>query len=315
MALQNFKKDSTGAAVVVQPDVLVSGTLGALNASVELVLSVDGSATFQLASTSTLVGTIQFQGTVNGTDWGAVNGTVSGTNTPTPTHVNPAPGAIFRLTPAGLARVRVIVTAYTSGSAGVAGLATPLSNGIYANQRLPVSTSPRAEKTMQIVHSGRLTVAATADAATAGRLWLINPVGSAVTLALRRAELITVPTAATAFPSAPRITLERVTFTGTASGATIPPAVRDSSEQAAVGSVRTASTGLVLTAGATAYGFAIAPVLTAVGAAVPVVQEWEPSETGQLILRAGQGVVVRQPDAGTTADTRAFWVNLSWDEY
>ena len=173
----------------------------------------------------------------------------------------------------------------------------------------------RVKQAVAVSHSGRLTVGAAADAATGGRLWLINPVGSAVLIELRRVEMSSSPVAVTAFITAPRVTVERVTFTGTATGAQITPAVRDTTDSALVGSLRTASTGLTLTAGAIAYGFVVANVLTGVGTHVPPLQEWEPAENGRLVLRAGQGVVVRQADVGTTGDTRVFAVNLAWAEY
>jgi len=183
-----------------------------------------------------------------------------------------------------------------------------------AGELLTTDTN-RVKQSVGVAHSGRLTVTVAADAATAGRLWLINPVGSAVLLELRRVEMSSAPIAVTAFVTSPRITCERVTFTGTATGAQITPAVRDTTESALVGSLRTASTGLTLTAGAVAYGFMVVPILTGVGAAVPQFQEWEPAEAGRLVLRAGQGVVIRQADAGTTADTRVFQINLAWAEY
>lgn len=180
---------------------------------------------------------------------------------------------------------------------------------------LLVTDTYRNKVALGIAHSGRLTVGAAADAATAGRLWLINPVGSAILIEVRRVEFSSAPIAATAFVTSPRVTVERVTFTGTASGAQITPAQRDSTEATLVGTLRTASTGLTLTAGAAAYGFTVVPILTAVGAAVPSLQEWEPNEAGRIVLRAGQGIVIRQADAGTTADTRSFVVNLAWAEY
>lgn len=166
-----------------------------------------------------------------------------------------------------------------------------------------------------IAHTGKSTVTAAADGATVGRFWLINPVGSTILIEVRRVEFSSAPIAATAFVTSPRITVERVTFTGTASGAQITPAVRDTAEVALQGSLRTASTGLTLTAGAVAYGFTVVPILTAVGAAVPMLQEWEPNEAGRLVLRAGQGIVIRQADAGTVSDTRAFAINLAWAEF
>jgi len=192
--------------------------------------------------------------------------------------------------------------------------ATSVARVTTAGELLTTDTN-RLKQSVGIAHSGRLTVTVAADAATGGRLWLINPVGSAVLIELRRVEMSSAPIAVTAFVTSPRITCERVTFTGTATGAVIAPAVRDTTETALVGTLRTASTGLTLTAGAVAYGFMVVPILTGVGAAVPQFQEWEPAEAGRLVLRAGQGVVIRQADAGTTADTRAFQINLAWAEY
>ena len=165
--------------------------------------------------------------------------------------------------------------------------------------------------------SGRLTVLAAAHAATAGFFWLINPVGSAVIVYVKKLIATAAPTAVTAFPSTPRITVERITFTGTASGAAITPAKRDSTDVANVGSVRTASTGLTITAGAVIGDFSVPAVLTGVGVAVPIDQYlYEPSkdEDDQLVLRAGEGIVVRQADAGTASDTRLLLVFGAWEE-
>lgn len=178
-----------------------------------------------------------------------------------------------------------------------------------------ITDSNRVKQSVAIAHTGKSTVTVAADAATAGRWWVINPVGSSILIELRRVEFVSAPVAATAFVTSPRVTVERVTFTGTASGAQVTVAQRDSTDTALVGSMRTASTGLTLTAGAVCYGFTVVPILTAVGVAMPSLQEWEPAENGRVVLRAGQGIVIRQADAGTTSDTRAFQVNLAWAEY
>lgn len=180
---------------------------------------------------------------------------------------------------------------------------------------LYITDSNRIKQSVGIVSSGRLTVGAAADAATGGRLWLVNPIGSAVLLEVRRIEFSSAPTTATAFPTSPRFTVERMTFTGAPTGAAITPAVRDTADPALIGTVRTVSTGMTITAGAAAYAFTVAPILTAVGAAVPVLLEWEPMENGRLVLRPGQGIVIRQADAGTTADNRAVQFQMGWAEY
>lgn len=164
--------------------------------------------------------------------------------------------------------------------------------------------------------SGRLTVLAAAHAATAGFFWLINPVGSGVTCVLKKLMAMAVPTAITAFPSAPRVTAERVTFTGTASGAQLTAAKRDSTDANAVCTLRTASTGLTLTGGAVITSFFVPPVLTGVGVAVPAEQYLYDStdEDDYLVLRPGEGIVFRQADAGTASDTRVIVISLSWEE-
>jgi hypothetical protein len=164
--------------------------------------------------------------------------------------------------------------------------------------------------------SGRQTVLAAAHAATAGFFWLINPVGSSVVCYIKKLFATSVPTAVTAFASSPRITVERVTFTGTASGATITPAKRDSTDAANTCTVRTASTGLTLTAGAIIADFTVPAVLTAVGIAVPVDQWFYDAgdDDDYIVLRAGEGIVVRQADAGTASDTRLLLVFGAWEE-
>lgn len=144
---------------------------------------------------------------------------------------------------------------------------------------------------------------------------MINPVGSTKVAQVRTINLGFSPTAATAFVSSPRITVERVTFTGTASGASITLAQRSSADAAATCSVRTASTGLSLTAGAILFSALCPSIMTAVGPWM-IEQDWHPKSIDDyILLKAGEGIVIRQPDAGTTADTRTLTVDLAWGEY
>lgn len=165
-------------------------------------------------------------------------------------------------------------------------------------------------------HSGRLTILAAAHAATAGFFWIVNPVGSAVVVYVKHLRAQLSSTAATAFASAPRVTAERVTFTGSPSGATIAYALRDLNDAAAVSSVRTASTGLTLTAGAIVAGWVVPCVMTAVGISVPIEQLTVDAHDDDdlIVLRAGQGLVIRQPDAGTASDTRLLTVDGQVEE-
>lgn len=164
--------------------------------------------------------------------------------------------------------------------------------------------------------SGIQSVLASAHASTAGFFWLINPIGSTVLAIIKKLMMTGWPTAASAFVTSPRITIERTTFTGTASGASITPAKRDSNDAASVCSIRTASTGLTLTAGAICGDFSIPAVLTAVGIHCPVDQYLYDAtdDDDYIVLRAGEGIICRQPDAGSTSDTRKFAVYGSWEE-
>lgn len=138
------------AVPVAQPDLTTSGTLSAQNANGLIGAATAGSAvtlnltgrtdgaSIQFANTSTLTGTIQFQGTTNGTDWAPINGIVAGTSTPTTTYTIAPGAALYRLTTGSLAGVRVVVTALTSGSGAVTILAGG-GGGVYANQRMPVA--------------------------------------------------------------------------------------------------------------------------------------------------------------------------------
>src|SRR6185295_11874006 len=103
-----------------------------------------------------------------------------------------------------------------------------------------------------------------AHGATAGFFWLINPVGSTVQVRIKRIDCMSQLTSALVATSAPRISVERVTFTGTASGASVTPAKQFTTDAINVGSLRTASTGLSLSAGAAAFAFLTIASATAV---------------------------------------------------
>ena len=165
------------------------------------------------------------------------------------------------------------------------------------------------------VNSGNLIIQATAHAATAGFFWLINPVGNTKNIKLRRVECQTQITTALVTLTAPRINIERMTFTGTSSGAQITPTKIETSQPNATGLLITASTGLTPSAGAIAYSFLPVMAITAVGAQVPVMLEYEPPEEAMIVLVPGEGIVCRQADAGTASDTRKLIINLAWQEY
>lgn len=183
--------------------------------------------------------------------------------------------------------------------------------------------TPVALQSVQHANVGTFTLAAAAHAATAGFAWLINPVGSGVILDLRKVWVAPGPGTAPLVIAAPtNVTMERVSFTGTAAGATVTPAPRDTAQPAAVGSVRTASTGLTLAAGPVAHSFQTAQLigtlgLTAGAASVVIDQEWPGNldSNDQIVLRPGEGVVFRQATAGATLlESRTIDIDITWDE-
>lgn len=185
--------------------------------------------------------------------------------------------------------------------------------GVNANKQLLVSDSTRNRSGVYIATSGLLTMLAAAHAATAGFVWLLNPLTSTKLVAVRRVEVDSMGIAAAA--AITRITAERISFTGTPTGAAIASGKVDSNYVAPSALFTAANTGLTITAGATLYGWMAMAVITAAGVAEPVLGEWEPAESAMPILRPGEGLVLRQADAGAATDPRRAVVNLAWEEW
>jgi hypothetical protein len=181
-----------------------------------------------------------------------------------------------------------------------------------------VPVSQREKSALSLFATTVFTVqAAATNGTTTGFFWLINLVGATKKIGVRRLEFIHQHFTNLTHTAWPRLSMARCTFTGTPSGATVTPVARDSVEAATIGSLRTASTGLTVTLGATMWS---SMPFMASGTAGwtftnPSMQEWEPPEEGQIILRAGEGLVFYQPDAGTTADTRRVVVNGAWEDF
>jgi hypothetical protein len=155
-----------------------------------------------------------------------------------------------------------------------------------------------------------------------GFFWWELPSGSNVKARLRKFEVVFEQGAA---PTAdhltlPRIVLARYTFTGTASGASITPAKRASGDSGNVSNVRTAVTGQTVTVGAVVMTY-LPPGIdfaTAVGQNVvsKVNEPYAPQNEDEFIeLAAGEGLLLYQPDAGTTSDVRRFNFKGIFDEY
>lgn len=164
------------------------------------------------------------------------------------------------------------------------------------------------------------TVAAAAQNGTStGFLWAHVP--NAITnkkARVRRFYFSSQHSTALATPTAPRIRLQRFTFTGTASGATIAPDKTVSTYPSPVFDLRTAVTGLTISLVGIGFGAAgLAGAITAVGAYHPVdidVVGGTGDEDGYPTFATGEGFVIWQDTAGTTADTRKFNPVLVHDE-
>lgn len=179
-----------------------------------------------------------------------------------------------------------------------------------------VQSSTREVLGSYVAHSGVFTVQATAQTFPTAFMYVINPIGNTPKMALTAIEVISQMGSALAAPTSPRLLWRLFTFTGTASGASITPGKLESTMPSATGSIRTASTGLTITAGADMICSLPMASATAVGYAPPQMDEWfEDIESNQIILRAGEGIAMFQPDAGTASDTRRIIVTVKWDEF
>jgi len=167
------------------------------------------------------------------------------------------------------------------------------------------------------IHSGNLTILASAHGSTAGFMWVFNPLVSGKIIKIVRLDIIADMTTALATPTAPRLTVERITSTTNFSGAIIAVAKGDSTDVTNVAYVTLVSTGATITAGA-AIAAAIVPAnATGTVNTNPEVYNLigEKSDVKDLVLRAGEGIVIRQADAGTTSDTRKAVINIVIEEY
>jgi hypothetical protein len=112
-------------------DTTSSGTI--TGASQNVAHALVGKSGVAIQITGVWVGTLQFEGTVDGTNWVAINGVVAGTSTPGPTTTA---NGVVRLTPSGLAQVRIFSTAWTSGTATINFRASDATGGTFLNQSL-----------------------------------------------------------------------------------------------------------------------------------------------------------------------------------
>ena len=139
---------------IMAVNMTATGTLAA--AAQTVALSMAGGLSAAAAQiTGTWVGTIQFEGTVDGTTWVPINGVYAGANAPSPTISG---NGVVRLTPSGLASFRLHMTAWTSGTATITLRASDGTGGIFANQTLP--TKAVENGVVSVVNSSAVNLAA-----------------------------------------------------------------------------------------------------------------------------------------------------------
>ena len=311
-----------GKLNVIQPDITASGSLTAAAQTVSLALSGQSGAVVQISGT--WVGTITFEGTVNGTNFDPINGVFSASSTPkTTATVN----GLYRITPAGLASMRVNMTAFTSGTAVISIRASAGVGGTFANQVLPVEIDPRR----LISFRGRAsTFRIPGRAGTTGqKLFSIhNATGSTILVDVDKFKIDKVETvvkAVTVLP--PLVRLYKVTVLPT-NGTAVTKVARDSAQSS--------SASLTILQDASADGTSSATALTATLPAGTVIEgEFAPrlitaagyemsdrveflKETDELItLRPLEGLVVMLDYVLATQNpiTDMWVVTAKWLEY
>lgn len=146
--------DQTGADIttanplkVSTVDVTASGTFAAVSQTLELTLGEHSAWSAQIEGT--WLGSIQFQGQVDGVNWKPILGALAGIGT---VDNFTTANAIYRGNASGLTKVRAIMTAYTSGSASVSLRASTATGAIFHNG--PVLTQRRDADTTPAVDGG-----------------------------------------------------------------------------------------------------------------------------------------------------------------
>lgn len=188
---------------------------------------------------------------------------------------------------------------------------------VHEHYHIPIS--PRSVVGSYKASSGTLTVpAAVHNGTTSGFLWLMNPVGSSVKMAIKRISwnIQFIALAVDLLGGELRFSLNA--FTGAGSAGLITPAKRDSTDAAAVGNLRSASTGMVVTLVASIYGTQYPTMDLVTGGAGHWNPEWnalEPdAEQDEIILRPGEGISIWHAIAVTAANRRLF-INVGWEEF
>ena len=175
------------------------------------------------------------------------------------------------------------------------------------------------------------TVAAAAQTInTGGFFWAFNPAASGKIVKIERfgIEICQTTSVAAGFPTAPRLGFFKFTYTGTPSGATVATSGTastvgkfDNNFPTNVFDWRSAITGATCVYGQAMFS-AMATAIAVVGtvttsqiAGMRSDNEYQPRETEyEHVIRPGEGVVIYQPEAGSTSDTRKFTCRVFWEE-
>ncbi len=217
--------------------------------------------------------------------------------------------------------IKVGGSAITAGSYPTAvssGDRAQLLTDLYGRPRVVAERTDVKTLGVYYWHSGILTLNASADGAASaggGRLWVINPTGSGVKVRIRRITFRSQLSTALVAVTCPRITIEKSTYTGTPSGGTLTPTKRKANDASVAGSVRTAVTGMTVAASTDVATFIPVSSATAVAYNTPAIDVWALGEDEWIELAELDCVVIRQADAGTTSDTRKFFVDIVTEEY
>lgn len=162
---------------IINNSVSSTGSLAALNASVNLNLLGNSGAAIDLRGT--FVATVTFQGTVDGTNWFNLQATpVASAANVAPVSTATAVGAWF-VQCAGCVQIRSTATAYTSGSVTVVMRAMPAVPWVYsapvgATNAVAISGTPAVT-----VSSGTITTVSTVTASNSAATTLVADVASA----------------------------------------------------------------------------------------------------------------------------------------
>lgn len=153
---------------------------------------------------------------------------------------------------------------------------------------------------------------------TTGFMFVYNPVGSTIKMQIAQIEWYNQFRALAVDLLAGDLRVSRFTFTGVNSGTQVTPAKRDSTDAANQGQVAITWATAVATLGATLCS----NFLQTMGLATGGAGNWNPAHNvlpirnahEEIILRAGEGLVVWNASAVTTAN-RGFACNVVWDEF